>query len=269
MNKIDEYIKEIVSDSDSDIVAVDKKDIDTFVEGNDIIDGEKIVGTIESIFDTLEDTMNNIIKRNKSGKCNTTMLFIKVSEGNDISMENLSKMTDILSKSGEDVDVLWGMSTQKGLKSETLELILLVGFETGEKRIFQSFLNNLKKISNLSKDKEGKLTTDDYASIGSDEKTRDLIKELCDEIDYEYEMRRELSKTTNSEEWFNKKCDETLDDLASAGIIDKPSEEDYQNYRNAQKEAMENDILYTAKALAKEMNGEESEVSTTNKNEEE
>ena len=136
MNKIDEYIKEIVSDSDSDsdIVGVDKNDIDTFVEGNDIIDGEKIEGTIESIFDTLKNTLNNILERNKSGKCNTIILSIKVSEGNDISMDNLSKMIDILSESGEDVDILWSMSTQKDMEPETLELILLVGFETGEKR---------------------------------------------------------------------------------------------------------------------------------------
>ena len=136
MNKIEEYIKEITSENDSAIVSINKDDMNIFVEKNDVIDGEKIKGTIGTIFDTLKDTLNNIIKRNKSDKCSDIILFIKQSEGNDISMADLSKMIDILSKSGEDIDILWGMLTQKGMKSEPFELILLVGFEIGKKRIF-------------------------------------------------------------------------------------------------------------------------------------
>ena len=136
MNKIEEYIKEITSENDSAIVSINKDDMNIFVEKNDVVDGEKIKGTIGTIFDTLKDTLNNIIKRNKSDKCSDIILFIKQSEGNDISMADLSKMIDILSKSGEDIDILWGMLTQKGMKSEPFELILLVGFEIGKKRIF-------------------------------------------------------------------------------------------------------------------------------------
>ena len=136
MNKIEEYIKEITSENDSAIVSINKDDMNIFVEKNDVIDGEKVKGTIGTIFDTLKDTLNNIIKRNKSDKCSDIILFIKQSEGNEISMADFSKMIDILSKSGEDIDILWGMLTQKGMKSEPFELILLVGFEIGKKRIF-------------------------------------------------------------------------------------------------------------------------------------
>ena len=132
MNRIEEYIKDVTSEGNSALVSIDKKDMDPFVKGNDIVDAEKIVGTIETIFSSLEETLNRIIERNKSGKCNGVILAIRQPEGTDITMDELTGMTDILSKSGEDVDVIWGLSTKKSLEPKTIELILFVGFKANE-----------------------------------------------------------------------------------------------------------------------------------------
>ena len=53
----------------------------------------------------------------------------------------------------------------------------------------------------------------DYASIGSTPESRQLIQELCDEIDEEYELRREVSKHDDPEAWFDRKTDQTLDEI--------------------------------------------------------
>lgn len=132
MNRIEEYIKEVTSEGNSALVSIDKKDMDAFVKGNDIVDAEKIVGTIETIFSSLEETLNRIIERNKSGKCNAIILDIRQSEGTEITMDNITDITDILSKSGKDVDVMWGLSTKESLEPKTTELILFVGFKANE-----------------------------------------------------------------------------------------------------------------------------------------
>lgn len=132
MNRIEEYIKEVTSEGNSALVSIDKKDMDIFVGGNDIIDAEKVVGTIETIFSSLEETLNRIIERNKSVKCNGVILAIRQSEGTEITMDNITDITDILSKSGKDVDIMWGLSTKKSLEPKTIELILFVGFKANE-----------------------------------------------------------------------------------------------------------------------------------------
>lgn len=132
MNRIEEYIKDVTSEGNSALVSIDKKDMDPFVKGNDIVDAEKIVGTIETIFSSLAETLNRIIERNKSGKCNAIILDIRQSEGTEMTMDNIADIIDILSKSGKDVDIIWGLSTKKSIEPKTIELILFVGFKANE-----------------------------------------------------------------------------------------------------------------------------------------
>lgn len=128
MNKIEEYIKEIISDSDSDIVGIDKNDMNAFVDGNDIIDGAKIQGTTSSICNALSETFADIVKRNEPNKCEGVILSIKTSEAYDLTMEEVSDILDALTQHNPDVDIIWSLATKSSLQAEELELILLVGF---------------------------------------------------------------------------------------------------------------------------------------------
>ncbi|MBQ8045930.1 MAG: hypothetical protein IJ269_06215 [Bacteroidales bacterium] len=128
MNKIEEYIKEIISDSDSDIVGIDRDDIDAFRKGCDTIDGAKIQGTTSSICNALSETFADIVKRNEPNKCEGIILSIKTSETYDLTMEETSDMLEILNKHNPDVDIIWSLATKSSLQAEELELILLVGF---------------------------------------------------------------------------------------------------------------------------------------------
>ena len=128
MNKIEEYIKEIISDSNSDIVGIDKNDMNAFVDGNDIIDGAKIEGIATSICNALSETFADIVKRNEPNKCEGIILSIKTSEAYELNMEETSDMLDALTKHNPDVDIIWSLATKSSLQAEELELILLVGF---------------------------------------------------------------------------------------------------------------------------------------------
>ena len=79
---------------------------------------------------------------------------------------------------------------------------------------YSAFIALLKKLSKKSQEIGHEMTNEEYASIGTTQETRELIKELCDEIDEEYALRKELSGVSDKEAWFDGKVKETLDDLA-------------------------------------------------------
>jgi len=130
MNKIEEYIDEILVEENQDdfVLGIDRTDIDTFVERCSTIDGTKIEGTVTSIYNALSETLSDIVKRNEPNKCKGIMLAIKTSEAYELTMEETSDMLEILNKHNPDVDIIWSLATKSSLQAEELELILLVGF---------------------------------------------------------------------------------------------------------------------------------------------
>jgi hypothetical protein len=94
----------------------------------------------------------------------------------------------------------------------------------------------------------------EFASIATTPESQQLIQELCDEIDEEYELRREVSKHDDPEAWFDTKTDQTLDELAEAGIIDTPSAEDYAHARRTMHKAIAEAVATEAEQTAAELN---------------
>ena len=121
---------------------------------------------------------------------------------------------------------------------------------------YSAFIALLKKLSKKSQESDHELNNEEYASIGSTQESRGLIKELCDEIDEEYALRQELSGVKDKEAWFDGKVKETLDDLAQSGIINKPNEEDYIKANFEIKETVAKGISDEAEVTANELNAE-------------
>ena len=94
----------------------------------------------------------------------------------------------------------------------------------------------------------------EFASIATTPESQQLIQELCDEIDEEYELRREVSKHDDPEAWFDTKTDQTLDELAEAGIIDTPSAEDYAHAHQTMHEAIAKAVAEEAEQTAADLN---------------
>ena len=131
MNKYNEYIKsyidEIISAKDSECV-IDKNDMDSFVDRNNIIDGFKIEVTIDNILDKLAETLNGLLERNKFNKCNEIIFSLYHAETAEVNLGILDRIIDIL-RTTEDVDILWKTSNKKDLEPGKLEMIVLIGFE--------------------------------------------------------------------------------------------------------------------------------------------
>ena len=121
---------------------------------------------------------------------------------------------------------------------------------------YSAFISLLKKLSKKSQESEHELSNEEFASIGTTQESRELIKELCDEIDEEYSYRKELNGVSDKEAWFDGKVKETLDDLAQSGIIDSPNEDDYFKANVEIKEAMAKGIVDEADSVANELNAE-------------
>ena len=80
----------------------------------------------------------------------------------------------------------------------------------------------------------------DYAVVGSSDESKRLIEELCYELDEEYALRKELDTERDPEAWFDKKTNETLEELYEAGIIEEPTPEDYNNAHRVIQESIRN-----------------------------
>lgn len=108
----------------------------------------------------------------------------------------------------------------------------------------------LTKLSKKSKPDNESLQNDDYASLGTTDESKQLIKELCNEIDVVYECRRELKNVEDMDAWLETKSKKTLDDLANEGLIDKPTDEDYKKMNESVKQSIENSLGKMAESVA-------------------
>lgn len=127
-------------------------------------------------------------------------------------------------------------------------------------RWFSEFIRLLKSLSGMVQAKGGRISNEELSSIGSTPESQALIKELCDDIDDEYAQRRELEQESDAEAWFDRKVDATLDDLAAAGVMDQPSQADYDRAHQQLRDAGREGVAREAKQTADEMNAETAQL---------
>lgn len=135
------------------------------------------------------------------------------------------------------------------------------------KEWYQVFINTLKQLSKYKRTTAGNMENKDYAVVGSSDESKRLIEELCYELDEEYALRKELDTERDPEAWFDKKTNETLEELYEAGIIEEPTPEDYNNAHRVIQESMRNGIVEEAEQTAGELNAETDELAASEQNE--
>lgn len=121
---------------------------------------------------------------------------------------------------------------------------------------FKDFIESLKLLSKRVNAKGQFTCNEDYASIGTTVESKQLIQELCDDIDEEYSFRHEVEHESDLDEWLEKKTEETLDELAVAGIIDKPSDKDIEDCHKTVRDSIAASITEEAKQAALELNSD-------------
>ena len=128
------------------------------------------------------------------------------------------------------------------------------------KNWYQVFINTLKRLSEHKGATAGNMKNKDFAEVGSTDESKRLIEELCNEIDEEYALRIELETERVPEAWFEKKINKTLDDLHEAGIIEKPTSEDYIEAHKIIQESIRKSIVEEAEQTAIELNADTDEL---------
>lgn len=127
MVEIKKYIEEIIETSG--FINIDNHDVDIFLQNLEIIDAIKVHGQSNSVEELLADALKTLQEKNSPHKCIKILFSIKSSNIGEITMDDMNKISEVLSQCDEEISVVWGLSTNDKLNQGEIELIILCGFD--------------------------------------------------------------------------------------------------------------------------------------------
>jgi cell division GTPase FtsZ len=132
MVEIKKYIEEIFETSG--FINIDNHDVDNFLQNLEIVDAIKVHGQTNSVEELLADALKTLQEKNSPHKCIKILFSIKSSNIGEITMDDMNKISEVLSQCDEEISVVWGLSTNDKLNQGEIELIILCGFDKLFKR---------------------------------------------------------------------------------------------------------------------------------------
>ena len=127
MVEIKKYIEEIIETSG--FINIDNHDVDIFLQNLEIVDAIKVHGQTNSVEELLADALKTLQENNNPHKCIKILFSIKSSNIGEITMDDMNKISEVLSQCDEEISVVWGLSTNDKLNQGEIELIILCGFD--------------------------------------------------------------------------------------------------------------------------------------------
>lgn len=127
MVEIKKYIEEIIETSG--FINIDNHDVDNFLQNLEIVDAIKVHGQTNSVEELLADALKTLQEKNSPHKCIKILFSIKSSNIGEITMDDMNKISEVLSQCDEEISVVWGLSTNHKLNQGEIELIILCGFD--------------------------------------------------------------------------------------------------------------------------------------------
>ena len=127
MIEIKKYIEEIIETSG--FINIDNHDVDNFLQNLEIVDAIKVHGQSNSVEELLADALKTLQEKNSPHKCIKILFSIKSSNIGEITMDDMNKISEVLSQCDEEISVVWGLSTNDKLNQGEIELIILCGFD--------------------------------------------------------------------------------------------------------------------------------------------
>jgi cell division GTPase FtsZ len=127
MVEIKKYIEEIIETSG--FINIDNHDVDDFLQNLEIVDAIKVHGQSNSVEELLTDALKTLQEKNSPHKCIKILFSIKSSNIGEITMDDMNKISEVLSQCDEEISVVWGLSTNDKLNQSEIELIILCGFD--------------------------------------------------------------------------------------------------------------------------------------------
>ena len=95
----------------------------------EIVDAIKVNGQSNSVEELLADALKTLQEKNSPHKCIKILFSIKSSNIGEITMDDMNKISEVLSQCDEEISVVWGLSTNHKLNQGEIELIILCGFD--------------------------------------------------------------------------------------------------------------------------------------------
>lgn len=124
-DEVNELLKEAIESEG--FLNLDQNDIEKLKNDVDSVDAIKVSGKNEQVGDLLSEAISTLEETNREKIIRKLLFAIRFPAENEFLMENMSKVHEVLDMLDEDVECVWGISTNDKLKDDNLELIVSVG----------------------------------------------------------------------------------------------------------------------------------------------
>lgn len=124
-DEVNELLKEAIESEG--FLNLDQNDIEKLKNDVDSVDAIKVSGKNEQVGDLLSEAISTLEETNREKIIRKLLFAIRLPAENEFLMENMSKVHEVLDMLDEDVECVWGISTNDKLKDDNLELIVSVG----------------------------------------------------------------------------------------------------------------------------------------------
>lgn len=123
---LDKLISEEILKS-SGFINVDEKDVKNLMQRSAFIDGTKSMGPPSELRSLIENAVNQI-ERNHNQTSKRALLVIKQSTSSELNMDDMMSVSEAFSERRDNLDLVWGVSTDSDLSSGIISVVLLLGF---------------------------------------------------------------------------------------------------------------------------------------------
>ena len=132
------------------------------------------------------------------------------------------------------------------------------GTEFDKKTWVTQFIENFKHLLHLSSKTDNGITNDMLVQIGENDEEKELIQEICEEIDNFHANIREIENEQQSNpelsegEWLSQKMEEEMQDIAQKLEGRNLTADELKEFRKKVNQAQDIEIETEAKALEEE-----------------
>ncbi len=130
--------------------------------------------------------------------------------------------------------------------------------EFDKKTWVTQFIENFKHLLHLSSNTDNRITNDMLVQIGENDEEKELIQEICEEIDNFHANIREIENEQQSNpelsegEWLSQKMEEEMQDIAQKLEGRNLTADELKEFRKKVNQAQDIEIETEAKALEEE-----------------
>ena len=115
----------------SGLIDIDRTDVDRLKVEADKLAAWQEEGEFSQVCELFENVLGKMEEENAGLTCLKCLVLIKVSEEEDLTLEQMSIIRQMFGKVGDGFDCLWGVASDKGVRKGNVKIVVLCGFKRG------------------------------------------------------------------------------------------------------------------------------------------